>query len=98
MPSRTYIQMALDENRAGKLPMNESTVRLFEPDSAVILIDSVISKSSASGWISILMGIVTVSAAAADVLKRSTSIKMLMLLNCLHFPSFIAFTCFLLVN
>lgn len=30
MPSRTYIQMALEKNKAGKLPMNKSTVRLFE--------------------------------------------------------------------
>lgn len=30
MPSRTYIQMALEKNRAGKLPMMSPTIRLFE--------------------------------------------------------------------
>lgn len=30
MESRTYIQMALDKNRAGKLPISKPTIRLFE--------------------------------------------------------------------
>lgn len=30
MPSRTYIKMALEKNRAGKLPMMSPTIRLFE--------------------------------------------------------------------